>query len=175
MRPPYLTAHPRPCGRSRGLTFTEILVAVLVGLLILAGLHRIFVAGLTTQTTTSLQTEVNRKAQVALDHMMDRLRGGSQVLEAYPDRVWFLDQDDYHVRYWRSGDTLQYYRGTVPGAYSGGMPLASNVAQMSLEYLDQAGQPAANADDVATVAVALQVERQQHSALLKSAARLRNK
>ncbi len=46
---------------------------------------------------------------------------------------------------------------------------------MNLEYLDQAGQPAANADDVATVAVALQVERQQHSALLKSAARLRNK
>ena len=162
-------------GADRGFTLIELLVGLLVGLLVLAGVHRIFVAGVKTQNTTSLQTEVNRKAQVAIDNMVSKLRGSSEVLDASPGRIWFIDQDGKNCRYWLSEGTLYRYLGESAGNYSGGVPLASNVSQMQFEYLDQDGQPAASADAVYSVRVLLHVERSSHVAELRSAARLRNK
>ncbi len=162
-------------GGNSGFTLTELLVGLLVGLLVLAGMHRIFVAGLKTQNTTSLQTEVNRKAQVAIDDMISKLRGSSEVIDNAPERIWFLDQDGNNCRFWVNAGTLYRYLGESAGSYSGGVPLATNVSQIQLEYLDPDGQPAASADAVCTVAVLLEVERAAHVARLRSAVRLRNK
>jgi len=162
-------------GARRGFTLVELLVGLIVGLLVLAGVHRIFVAGIKTQNTTSLQTEVNRKAQVAIDNMVSKLRGGSEVLDASPGRIWFIDQDGKNCRYWLSEGTLYRYLGESAGNYSGGVPLASNVSQMQLGYLDRDGQPAASADAAYSVRILLHVERSSHVAELRSAVRLRNK
>ena len=74
-------------GARRGFTLVELLVGLIVGLLVLTGVHGIFVAGIKTQNTTSLQTEVNRKAQVAIDNMVSTLRGSSEVLDSSPGRI----------------------------------------------------------------------------------------
>lgn len=158
-----------------GFTLVEALVVVIVGLLILAGVHRVFVAGLSTQHSTSVQTELNRKAQVALDGMISRLRGSSGAVEAGPDRIWFIDQNGDNVRYWATDGTLYEYRSASPGSYSDGMPLATSVSQLAFEYSNHLGQPAATADDVSGVAVELTVARAAYSARLKSSATLRNK
>jgi len=162
-------------GARRGFTLVELLVGLIVGLLVLAGVHRIFVAGIKTQNTTSLQTEVNRKSQVAIDNMVSRLRGSSEVLDASASRIWFIDQDGKNCRFWLSEGTLYRYLGESAGNYSGGVPLASNVSQMQFEYLDREGQPAASADAVYSVRILLDVERSSHVAELRSAVRLRNK
>jgi type II secretory pathway pseudopilin PulG len=165
----------RITARSAGFSLVEVLVAVLVGLLGLAGLHRVFIAGLTTQQTTSLQTEVNRKAQVAMDDMISRLRGSSGVVEAQPNRVWFIDQDDNNVRYWVNDATLYRYRSPDPGGYSDGIRLATNVSLIGFEYYDDNHQPASVADEASSVVVELVVERGAHSARLGSAVNFRNK
>ena len=162
-------------GARRGFTLVKLLVGLIVGLLVLAGVHRIFVAGIKTQNTTSLQTEVNRKAQVAIDNMITKLRGSSEVLDALPERIWFTDQDGKNCRYWVNEGTLYRYLGDNAGNYSGGVPLASNVSQLQFEYLDRDGQPAASADAVYSVGILLHVERSSHIAELRSAVRLRNK
>ena len=160
-------------GRRSGFTLAELLVAALVGLLVLAGVHRIFVAGLGTETTTSLQTEVNRKAQVAIDSVVSRTRGGSKVEDAQGDRIWFVDQDGTGVRYWVSGGTL--YRAEDADSYSGGVRVVTDVEQFALSYLDANGQPTASAAETVIVLVRLRVGRNHYSCQLESAVKLRNK
>jgi type II secretory pathway pseudopilin PulG len=160
---------------STGFTLVEALVVVIVGLLILAGVHRVFVAGLSTQHSTSVQTEVNRKAQVALDAMVSRVRGSSGAVESDPNRIWFIDQNGDNVRYWVTDGTLYEYRAASPGKYSDGMPLATSVSRLAFEYFNDLGQPAATADDVSRVVVELAVARAAYSARLRSSATLRNK
>ena len=158
-----------------GFTLTELLVSLLVGLLVLAGVHRIFIAGLVTQNTASLQTEVNRKAQVGLDSIASKLRGGSGVNDAAASRIWFLDQEGQNCRFWVSDGTLYRYCGVDAGSYNNGERVATDVKQLQFSYLDRAGQPAAGADLVCSVVVLLEIERAAHSARLQSTVRLRNK
>ncbi len=164
----------RTATRLTGFSLTELLVALAVGLLVVAGLHRIFVAGITTQNTTSVQTQLNRRAQVAMDDMMSRLRGGSDVIEANADRIWFTDQDGLNVRYWLSEGELLRYRSPDPGSYSGGLSFAKDVSGLSFEYYDSDGTPVVAAGDTAAVVVSLTVERAGHSSRLRSAVWLRN-
>jgi type II secretory pathway pseudopilin PulG len=161
--------------KTGAFTLTEVLVAILVGLLVLAGVHRIFVAGIKTQNTTSLQTEVNRKAQVAMDDMISRLRGASGVVDASPNRIWFVDQEDRNCRYWVNEGTLRRYCGVASGNYSDGVALATDVAELQIDYFDRDGQPTATDDAAHSVTVLLQLDRSRHSARLQSAVRLRNK
>lgn len=157
------------------MTLTELLVAVFVGLLVLAGVHRIFVAGLTTQNTTSIQSEVNRKAQIAVDNIVSKLRGSSEIEDASANRIWFLDQEGLNCRFWVDEGTLYRYCGEDAGSYNSGERLASDVTQLQFEYLDREGQPAATAEAAYSVVVLLQVEQSAHKARLRSAVRLRNK
>jgi len=158
--------------RARGFTFVEVLVSLVVGLLVLVGVHRLFVSGLKGQTATSLQTELNRKAQVALDDMIFWLRGSQDVLEGAADRVYFTDQSgDHTVRYWVSGGKL--YRAQDSSHYSGGEVLASDVSQLVFSYQGLQGMPVEPAR-AKVVGIQLQVGREGHSAWLKSSVKLRN-
>lgn len=171
---------------SAALTLTEVLVAVVVGLMVLAGLHRIFVAGLTAESATSLEATSNRNAQVGMDHLLDRMRGAYLVTDASPHRITFRDVDQSgQVRthyYWVGTNRVLYYSLT---AYSNGVKVADEVSQMTLTYLDSSGQPAASADRAARVIVGLSVEAREgvrdaslprkSTTDLVSSVRLRNK
>ena len=148
-------------------------MVVVVGLLVLVGLHRVFVAGMKTQTTTSLQTEVNRKAQVALDDISARMRGAQTVEDNGTDRIWFIDQDGNDVTYRVDEGVL--FRVLGSDDYSGGIPVASDVSEISFSYYDASGQPATVASDAVRVVIRLGVERLSHSCVLESGVTLRNK
>jgi prepilin-type N-terminal cleavage/methylation domain-containing protein len=158
-----------------GFTLTELLVSLLVGCLVLAGVHRIFVVGLATQNTTSLQTEVNRKAQVGLDSIVSKLRGSSGVIDASASRIWLVDQEGRNCRFWLNEATLHRYCGVSSGSYSGGEHVATDVKTLQFAYRDRAGNPTTSADLVHSVIVLLEVERMGHNARLQSTVRLRNK
>lgn len=164
--------HKAVTTHTSGFTLPEMLVVVVVGLLVLTGLHRVFVAGMRTQTTTSLQTEVNRKAQVAVDDISARMRGAQIVEDNATDRISFIDQDGNNVRYWVDEGVL--FRVLGSNDYSGGIPVASDVSEISFSYYDTSGQPAA-ASDAVRVVVRLGVERLRHSCVLESGVTLRNK
>ncbi|MBE9566848.1 MAG: prepilin-type N-terminal cleavage/methylation domain-containing protein [Proteobacteria bacterium] len=164
--------HKAVTTHTSGFTLPEMLVVVVVGLLVLTGLHRVFVAGMRTQTTTSLQTEVNRKAQVAVDDISARMRGAQIVEDNATDRISFIDQDGNNVRYWVDEGVL--FRVLGSNDYSGGIPVASDVSEISFLYYDTSGQPAA-ASDAVRVVVRLGVERLRHSCVLESGVTLRNK
>ncbi len=161
---------------SAGFTLTELLVALLIGLLVLEGVHRIFVAGLTTQYTTSTQTELNRKAQVGADTIVSKLRGSSGIKEAAANRIWFLDQEGNNYRFWLENGKI-YFRdwGASNGSYANGNPVASNVTVFDLDYFDANGQPTSVAADACEVAVELEVKDARQTACLRSRVRLRNK
>jgi len=159
----------------RGFTLVELLVGLVVSLLVLTGVHHIFVAGLDTQNTASLQTEVNRKAQVAADVMVSKLRGSRGIIDDAANRIWFEDQDGKNCRYWVNAGTLYQYVGDAAGSYSNGKPLATNVSQLQFEYRNEDGQPAASAETAYSVVVRLEVTHSRHTARLQSGARLRNK
>jgi prepilin-type N-terminal cleavage/methylation domain-containing protein len=165
---------PMGLGRGRrGFTLPELLVAVVVALLVLAGVHRIFVAGLRSEVTTSTQTEVDRKAQVAMDNVISRLRGGSGVEDVQASRIAFIDQDGHNVRYWVEGERL--YGAVDASDYSDGNLLASGVTSFALECRDVNGQPAVTPDQVEQVVVQLEVRRDGYLSRLKSSVSLRNK
>jgi len=172
--------------REGGFTFPEALVAVLVGLLVLVGIHRIFVTGIGSQTTTSLQTEVNRAAQVAMDDMVDRLRGGRTVVGAYANKIAFTDQEGAYVCYWVGNRTLYRAPNTT---FTSGIPIAQDVSALSFTYRDRYGQQITNLSQApaqaVTVEASLTVAKDnyayqaksalRYSSQLRSAARLRNK
>jgi phosphotransferase system glucose/maltose/N-acetylglucosamine-specific IIC component len=168
------------------MTLPEVLVAVLVGLLVLTGLHRIFVAGLTAQSATSLEATSNRSVQVGLDHLLDRLRGAYLVTDAGLHRITFRDVSETgQIRnhyYWVGPDRALYYSRT---GYSNGARVASEVSDLIFTYLDSSGQPAGSADRAVRVVVRLRVEAKdavrdaslprKNTADLVSTVRLRNK
>jgi len=160
-------------GSGRGFTLVEALVALLVGLLVLFGIHKIIVSGVKTQTTTSVQTELNSSAQVTMDHLVSRLRGSSAVVEALADRISFTDQEGDNIKYWVEGGEL--YWAVNASKYTGGILQADDVTQLTFDYLDVDGNPGAGAQQAVRVAVELTLERAQHSTHLQSAVKLRNK
>lgn len=173
-------------GRAGGFTLMEVLVAVVIGLLVLVGIHRVFVAGLSSETTTSLQTEVNRKAQVAMDEMIDRLRGGRTVVGAYADRIAFTDQEGAYCCYWVANRTLYRAANTT---FTSGTALATDVQALGFAYRNKYGQQVTDLSQApaqaVTVEASLTVARDnyayqaksalRYSSQLRSAARLRNK
>jgi Tfp pilus assembly protein PilW len=158
-----------------GFTLTELLVSLLVGLLVLVGVHRVFVAGLVTQNTASLQTEVNRKAQVGLDSIVSKLRGGSGVISGTANRICFSDQEGQDCSF-RVADAVLYRTiGAGARSYTGGERVATDVKALQFTYRDRAGAAVTQADLACSVDVLLDIERAAHTARLQSTVRLRNK
>ena len=185
----------RPCG---GFTLIEMLVAVLVGLLVLVAVHGVFLASLTAERTTSSQTEVDRRAQVAMDEITSWLRHASPsillntrpILDDYDtlhrDRIHFaaapgadlepiedqagLDQD---VRYWvNNGSLMRKVGGTDD--YTGGVVLAKGVTELRFTFYDVGGNAVTQAAQTVSVGVTLRIQDGTNWSLLQSAVRLRN-
>ncbi len=142
---------------STGFTITEVLVALFIGLLVMIGLHQMFVAGVSTEATTSSQMEVDRKAQVAMDDITSRLRHASPSTltgtvailadydSAHPDRIDFAGppgpdleppkdagNNIIHNRYWLDAGSLK--RKIGGSGYTGGEVLADSVTQLVFSF-----------------------------------------
>lgn len=192
----YPASRMRHIGNS-GFTIAEMLVAVLVGLLIMAGLYRMFVAGLATQTTATSEVEVVRKAQVVMDDIAFRLRqsapstlyGWPAILEdadpQYPDRIHFaappgsnLEPDPTaEVRYWLRTGALR--RKIGGNNYTGGEVLAGDVSQLVFTFYryDASANlfvPTDLAAETVAVKVQLTITEGKVSSTLESTVRLRN-
>jgi prepilin-type N-terminal cleavage/methylation domain-containing protein len=168
-----------------GFTLTEMLVALVVGLLVLGGVQRLFFSGIAVEATTSSQTEANRGAQVAMDEMVDRLRGAYAVTDlarlngsVTPNAIAFSDLDTWGNqrvwRYWRGADG-KLYRSLNTTGYSGGVVLASDVQQLAFDGRDQNGNPTASPDQAVAVVVSLTLQKGTSSAVLVSRVRHRNR
>lgn len=168
--------------RISGFTLAESLVALVIGLLVMVGLHQMFAGSLTAQTTASSQMEVDRQAQVAMDNITFWLRGsGAQgpvgppygVLEAYPDRICFTDQSGANtVRYWLDAGQLRHAFNAKK--YSGGTVLATSVTRLAFTYFDRNGLPPAIPSQTVRTKLELGIAQGRNSSLLRTAVRLRN-
>lgn len=167
-----------------GFTLVEVLVTILIGLLVMVGLHQMFVGSLKAETTTSLQTDLDRAAQVAMDDILYWLRGTGPcplledptnygIREGLADHIYFTDQTGANtLRYWLASGKL--YRAFNASKYTGGTVLASDVSRLVFGYQDKQGQPALPSD-AKIVTIQIEIKRSSHSALLSSSVRLRNK
>ena len=180
--------------QSNGFTLVEMLVALIVGSLLMIGVHQVFVAGLTTQSTTSSQMEVDRKAQVALDEITSLLReaapsiltGTSAVLDNFdsqhPDRIHFAGAPlsdlepaaGSDVRYWVSNQKL--YRNVGGSGYTGGAILATGVTDFRFTFYKNAvgDVPTNTAAETVRVGVALTITNGVNWSTLHSTVKLRN-
>lgn len=185
-----------------GFTLAEMLVAMLVGLLVVSGVYQLFVAGLTTQTTTSSQVELDRKAEVAMDDIAFRLRqGGRSILyntpailddwdSQHPDRIHFAappgadlepvpdpSGQPQEVRYWLNGHALM--RKIGGSGYSGGVAAASDVQQLSFTFYAYDGStgqlvPTTLAAQTVAVKALLTLQDGTTTSELESTIKLRN-
>jgi Tfp pilus assembly protein PilW len=187
---------------SGGFTIVEMLVAMLVGLLVMIGLHQMFVASVTTEATTSSQMEVDRKAQVAMDDITSRLRQSAPsalrnvpaILDefdsSHPDRIHFAappradlepatdaNGQAQDVRYWFNSGALKRKIGGT--GYAGGVVLADSATLLTFTFYryDPATKslvtPSTAAQTVA-VQVQLTITEGRLSSHLQSKVRLRN-
>lgn len=183
--------------RRSGFTLVEMLVAVLVGLLVMAGLHQMFVSSLTAQTTTSSQMEVDRRAQVAMDEITSTLRQASpSLLNVQPaildnfdsqhlDRIHcaaapaanlepVTDQNGnaQDVRYWVASGSL--YRKIGGSGYTGGSALATGVTKFGFTFYDAAGNVISDRTKTVRVGVSLTIQDGNNWSVVGSTVRLRN-
>jgi prepilin-type N-terminal cleavage/methylation domain-containing protein len=183
--------------RRGGFTLVEMLVAVLVGLLVMAGLHQMFVSGLTAQTTTSSQMEIDRRAQVAMDEITSTLRQASPSLltlqppildnfdTQHPDRVHCAaapaanlepatdgSGNAQDVRYWVAGGSL--YRKIGGSGYTGGSALATGVTKMAFTFYDAAGNVTNDRAQTVRVGASLMIQDGANWSVIGSTVRLRN-
>lgn len=189
------------CGRS-GFTITEVLVALFIGLLILVGLHQMFVAGVSTEVTTSSQMEVDRKVQVAMDDIASRLRqaapsiltGARAILSdfdsAHPDRIDFAGPPGdnlepprdasgniIHNRYWlNSGAVMRKIGGN---GYTGGDQLADGAKSLAFQFYSRDPvtsqlTPTTLAAQTVAVRVSLTIRDGKITSTLQSTVSLRN-
>lgn len=186
----------------RGFTITEVLVALFVGLLIMIGLHQMFVAGVSTEATTSSQMEVDRKAQVAMDDITSRLRhaspstltGAPAILadydSAHPDRIDFAGppgadleppkdggNNTIHNRYWLETGSLK--RKIGGSGYTGGDVLADSATQLVFSFyardpITKQLVPTNLAQQTAAVQVKLTIQQGRLSSSMQSTVGLRN-
>jgi Tfp pilus assembly protein PilW len=159
-----------------------MLVALVVGLLVLGGVQRLFFSGITAEATTSSQTEANRGAQVAMDEMVDRLRGAYAITglarrngSAAPNDITFSDLDASGIprswEFWRGADG-RLYRSLNNTA---GVAVASDVQQLTFDGRDQNGNSTATPSQVIAVVVSLTVKKGNASLVLVSRVRHRNR
>lgn len=182
--------------RSNGFTLSEMLVALVVGLLVLIGIHQIFVSSLTAQTTTSSQMEVDRRAQVAMDEITSMLRQASPSIKeltsailvdydaAHPDRIDFAgppgtdleppkddDKGDIiHYRYWLDSDALK--RSIGGSGYTG--VLATGVTKLEFTFYNVAGSVISDKTKTVRVGITLAIQDGRNWSVVRSAVRLRN-
>jgi len=172
------------------------LVEMLVGLVVMAGLHQMFVSSLTAQTTTSSQMEADRRTQVAMAETTSALRQASPsgLLLAspiladrdptHPDRIDCAGPrgadteppkgsgDVTHYRYWLDSGALK--RSIGGSNYTGGSVLTTEVTKPAFTFYDAAGNVSSKRTQTVRAGVGLTIQDGSSWSVVGSAVRLRD-
>ena len=156
----------------RGYSLAELLSAMAVLTLLLAGLLVTFQEGQNVYSFGAGRSEVQQNARVALDRMLRELRTAAQITTATSNDIQFTFVDDsgasVTVEYSLNGTNIQRNQ-TVPAI--GGQPatLTGGVATFTVTYYDifnadiNSYTPAKTAADVYTVDIQLTTQLEDTS------------
>lgn len=116
--------------RERGLTLTEVVVVMVIGTLIMAGIVGFYLSSQGVWLDSSTQVISQREASLIASAFRDSVRGASSADVSYvPDQQHcqlslFKKKGDvtpYYYIWWNAADSLVYAGTTVAGAGSGPM------------------------------------------------------
>jgi type II secretory pathway component PulJ len=156
---------------ARGSSLLELLVAMgLVGL-VMAGTLSLFLAGQGAYTAGLARADATQGARVGLERMATELRqagydpqgaGFDAIVLAEPDRVTLQHDLNENGVIDPTRERVTYLlRGTVLRRDAGGgaQPLVDGVARLVLSYYDREDQPTVDPARVASVGIVLEVAR----------------
>ena len=124
-----MAALTRPLRGARGLTLTEVVVVMVIGTLLMAGIVGFYLSSQGVWLDSSTQVITQREATLVASAIRDSVRKSSRAVAAdAPDSLHQQlalykqgDQVPYYYFWWNAGDSLVYCGTTVGGAGSGPM------------------------------------------------------
>jgi len=150
----------------RGYSLAELLSAMAVLTVLLAGLLVTFQEGQNVYSFGAGRSEVQQNARVALDRMLRELRTAAQITTAIADDVKFTFVDDsgtsVTVEYSLNGTNIQRNQ-TVPAI--GGQPatLTGGVAGLTITYYDVSNNTTTTPGNVYSVDIQLTTQPEDTS------------
>ena len=150
----------------RGYSLAELLSAMAVLTLLLAGLLVTFQEGQNVYSFGAGRSEVQQNARVALDRMLRELRTAAQITTASVNDVKFTFVDDsgtsVTVEYSLGGTNIQRNQ-TVPAI--GGQPatLTGGVADLTITYYDVSNNTTTTPGNVYSVDIQLTTQPEDTS------------
>jgi prepilin-type N-terminal cleavage/methylation domain-containing protein len=150
----------------RGYSLAELLSAIAVLTVLLAGLLATFQEGLNVYSFGAGRSEIQQNARVALDRMLRELRTAAQITTASADDVKFTFVDDsgtsVTVEYSLGGTNIQRNQ-TVPAI--GGQPatLTGGVAGLTITYYDVSNNTTTTPGNVYSVDIQLTTQPEDTS------------
>ena len=156
---------------ARGFTLLEVLVAMAVGGLVMAGTLSLLLAGQGAYAAGEARAEAIQGARVGLERMATELRqagydpqgaGFAAIEVAEPERITLLHDLNENGTIDPTRERITYLlRGAVLRREAGGgaQPLVEGVQRLSLSYYDREDRPTTEPARVASVGIVLEVAR----------------
>ena len=142
----------------RGFTLTELLVAMAILGMVLAGVYTLQQQGLYSYLMGSAKVEAQQNARIAMDLMIRELRSATSVTAIAGSDVSFVDQNGATIRYNLNGASLQRTVNAIVDVLIGG------VRQVGLTYTDSNGAVTAAPGSVANIAITLTTQPEHTTA-----------
>lgn len=130
--------------RERGLTLTEVVVVMVIGTLIMAGIVGFYLSSQGVWLDSSTQVITQREASLIASAFRDSVRGAARADVSFvPDPqhsqlALYKKKDDstpYYYIWWNAGDSLVYSGDQVGGDASGPMGI-SRAARLQFDAKD---------------------------------------
>ena len=156
---------------ARGFTLLELLVAMGLSGLLMAGTLGLLLAGQGAYAAGAARAEATQGARVGLERMATELRqagydpqgaGFDPIAVAEPERVTFLRDLNENGVIDPTRERVTYLlRGTVLRREAGGgaQPLVDGVRRLVLSYYDRDDRPTSEPAQIASVGIVLEVAR----------------
>ena len=156
---------------ARGFTLLELLVAMGLSGLVMAGTLGLLLAGQGAYVAGAARAEATQGARVGLERMATELRqagydpqgvGFDPIAVAEPERVTFLRDLNENGEIDPTRERVTYLlRGTVLRREAGGgaQPLVDGVRRLVLSYYDRDDRPTSELTQIASVGIVLEVAR----------------
>lgn len=154
-----------------GFTLVEMLVAMVIGLIVLAGLYNLFATENKSFSVQEMTVEMQQNARAAMDMMVTEIQmagydpaalTSSGIASAAANSIAFTqdltgdgDLSDTHenITYTYDSANLRITRNTG----SGNQPFAENIEALNLSYYDEAGITTATPADIKKIKIEIRV------------------